>query len=91
MAPIVRERDDRGRHAMQFGAVAELIVGRGIFTALRRSGGQTSHAVEALLHKSAEGWSSPFPGQTYPVASVMGVPSAVKPLSTASLTWNSAT
>ena len=46
---------------------------------------------KALLHKSAEGWSSPFPGQTYPVASVMGVPSAVKPLSTASLTWNSAT
>lgn len=43
------------------------------------------------MHKSAEGWSSPFPGQTYPVASVMGVPSAVKPLSTASLTWNSAT
>ena len=34
----------------------------------------------ALLHKSAEGRSSPFPGQTYPVTSVMGVPSAVKPL-----------
>lgn len=45
----------------------------------------------ALLHKSAEGRSSPFPGQTYPVTSVMGVPSAVKPLRTATRTWNSAT
>ena len=46
---------------------------------------------EALLHKSAEGRSSPFPGRTYPVTSVMGVPSAVKPLRTATRTWNSAT
>ncbi|MDR5650974.1 hypothetical protein [Ruixingdingia sedimenti] len=46
---------------------------------------------EALLHKSAEGRSSPFPGQTYPVTSVMGVPSAVKPFKTATRTWNSAT
>ncbi len=45
----------------------------------------------ALLHKSAEGGSFPIPGQTYPVTSVMGVPSAVKPLSTATRTWNSAT
>lgn len=64
---------------------------------LRQSGAPISKVMgvfgsgSALLHKSAEGWSSPFPGQTYPVASVMGVPSAVKPLSTASLTWNSAT
>lgn len=37
------------------------------------------------------GGASPFPGRTYPAASVMGVPSAVKPLSTATRTWNSAT
>ena len=45
----------------------------------------------ALLHKSADARSFPIPGQTYPVTFVMGVPSAVKPLSTATLTWNSAT
>jgi ParB family chromosome partitioning protein len=45
----------------------------------------------ALLHKSAEGRSSPFPGQTYPATSVTGVPSAVKPFRTATRTWNSAT
>jgi hypothetical protein len=43
----------------------------------------------ALLHKSGDVRASPFPGQTYPAASVMGVPSAVKPLSTATRTWNS--
>jgi amphi-Trp domain-containing protein len=31
----------------------------------------------ALLHKSADGRGSPFPGQTYPTASVTGMPSAV--------------
>ena len=46
---------------------------------------------EALLHKSAADRTSPFPGQIYPATSVMGVPSAVKPLSTATRTWNSAT
>jgi len=45
----------------------------------------------ALLHKSPEGQSSPFRGRTYPLASVMGVPSAVKPFRTATRTWNSAT
>ena len=30
-------------------------------------------------------------GQTHPTASVMGMPSAVKPLSTVTRTWNSAT
>ena len=45
----------------------------------------------ALLHKSAADLTSPFPGQIYPATSVMGVPSAVKPLSTATRTWNSAT
>ena len=46
---------------------------------------------KALLHKSAADRTSPFPGQIYPATSVMGVPSAVKPLSTATRTWNSAT
>ena len=45
----------------------------------------------ALLHKSADGRTSPFPGQTYPATSVTGVPRAVNPLSTATRTWNSAT
>ena len=45
----------------------------------------------ALLHKSAEGRSFPFPGQTYPASSVTGMPSAVKPFRTATRTWNSAT
>lgn len=45
----------------------------------------------ALLHKSVEGRTPPFPGQTYPASSVMGVPSAVKLFRTATLTWNSAT
>ena len=47
--------------------------------------------IGALLHKSAADLTSPFPGQIYPATSVMGVPSAVKPLSTATRTWNSAT
>ena len=45
----------------------------------------------ALLHKSAADRTSPFPGQTYPATSVMGVPRAVKPLRTATRIWNSAT
>jgi hypothetical protein len=45
----------------------------------------------ALLHKSAEGQSFPFRRRTYPLASVIGVPSAVKPFGTATRTWNSAT
>ena len=44
-----------------------------------------------LLDESPECWTSPIPGQTYPTTSVMGVPSAVKPFSTATRTWNSAT
>ena len=44
----------------------------------------------ALLHKSAEGRSSCFPGQTYPMTFVTGIPSAVKPFRTATRTWNSA-
>jgi len=47
--------------------------------------------ITALLHKSGGGRRSPFPGQTYPATSVMGVPSAVKPFKTATRTWNSAT
>ena len=45
----------------------------------------------ALLHKSVEGRTPPFPGQTNPASSVMGGPSAVKLFRTAPLTWNSAT
>ncbi len=45
----------------------------------------------ALLHKSTDGRVSPFPGQTHPTALVTGMPSAVKPLRTATRTWNSAT
>ena len=45
----------------------------------------------ALLHKSAVDWTSPFPGQTCPATSVIGVPRAVKPFRTATRTWNSAT
>ena len=33
--------------------------------------------IAALLHKSGGGRTSPFPGQTYPMASVTGMPSAV--------------
>ena len=33
--------------------------------------------VAALLHKSGDGRGYPFPGQTYPTASVIGMPSAV--------------
>ena len=32
---------------------------------------------EALLHKSAEGRASAFPGHTYPTGCVMGMPRAV--------------
>ena len=43
-----------------------------------------------LLHKSLDGRGSPFPGQTHPTTSVIGVPSAVKLFSTAMRIWNSA-
>jgi hypothetical protein len=52
---------------------------------------QSDRIREALLHKSFGGQGSPIPGQTYPTASVTGMPSAVKPLSTVTRTWNSAT
>ena len=45
----------------------------------------------ALLHKSPDCRSSPFPGWTYPAAVVTGMPSAVKPFRTAARAWNSAT
>ena len=32
---------------------------------------------KALLHESGDGRGSPFPGRTYPTASVTGMPSAV--------------
>lgn len=46
---------------------------------------------QTLLRKSPDGRGSPFPRQTYLTASVMGMPSAVNPFSTATRTWNSAT
>ena len=51
----------------------------------------SSTAPTNLLHKSAHGRGFPFSGQTHPTVSVAGVPSAVKPFSTATRTWNSAT
>jgi hypothetical protein len=45
----------------------------------------------ALLHKSGDGWASPFRGQTYPATSVTGVPSAVKPFRAATRICASAT
>ena len=33
--------------------------------------------ITTLLHKSAAGQATPFPGRTYPTASVTGIPSAV--------------
>lgn len=35
------------------------------------------------MHKSSDGKATPFPGHTYPTASVTGMPSAVKPFMTA--------
>ena len=51
----------------------------------------TFAAAMALLHKSGDRRTSPFPGQTQPTASVTGMPSAVNPFRTATRTWNSAT
>jgi len=45
----------------------------------------------ALLHKSPDFRTSPIPGQTYPTTTVTGMPRAVKPFRTATLTWSSAT
>ncbi len=45
----------------------------------------------ALLHKSIDDRSPPFPGHTCPAATVVGMPSAVKRLSTAARIWTSAT
>ena len=44
---------------------------------IRCGDGRSFLRVGALLHKSAERRGSPFPGQTYPTASVTGMPSAV--------------
>lgn len=45
--------------------------GSGKSTLLRMIAGLT------LLHKLADGWTAPFPGQTYPTTFVTGIPSAV--------------
>ena len=64
---------------------------RAVRLVLDNDGQHASRWQAALLHKSAEGRSSPSLGQTYPATSVTGVPSAVKPFRTATRTWNSAT
>ncbi len=46
---------------------------------------------KALLRKSASGQRPPFPGHTYPAATVIGMPSAVKRFRTATRIWTSAT
>lgn len=45
----------------------------------------------ALLRKSADDRTCPFPGHSYPAATVIGIPSAVKRLRTAARIWTSAT
>ena len=45
----------------------------------------------ALLRKSADDRTPPFPGHIYPAATVIGIPSAVKRLRTAARIWTSAT
>ena len=44
-----------------------------------------------LLHKSSDGQPVPSAGQSYPTTFVTGMLSAVKPFSTATRIWNSAT
>ncbi len=46
---------------------------------------------EALLRKSADDRTSPFPGHIYPATTVIGIPSAVNRLRTAARIWTSAT
>ncbi len=77
---------------MSAAEIAEQIVDKDLVA--RRMGARVHLSYDVsgtLLHKSAADCPSPFPGQTYPATSVTGMPSAVKPLSTATLTWNSAT
>jgi hypothetical protein len=45
----------------------------------------------ALLDKSGDRRTSPFPAQTYPTTLVTGMPRAVRRFNTATPTWNSAT
>jgi hypothetical protein len=66
--------------------VQRILMSEWIEEALRLAGALHSSlvaATETLLHKSAEGRHSPFPRQSYPAASVTGMPSAVKPFRTA--------
>ena len=64
---------------LTFNAVAETIIGLFKTEVIHRLGPwKTADAVEwALLRKSAVDRGSPFPGRTYPTASVTGIPSAV--------------
>ena len=71
-----------------------LVFNEGVFADLPLQVGTSQDTVlrgGALLHKSAAERTSPFPGQTYPATSVVGVPRAVKPLRTATRIWTSAT
>lgn len=67
MAAIVRERDDHGGHAMQFGVVVDMTVGCGLFTALRRTGYQTCQAVDIIEKRAARLADSPRPIPVKPV------------------------
>ena len=58
---------------------------------LRLETGRDRSLQLTLLCKSRQGWTSPFPGRTHPMASVTGMPRAVKRFRTATLTWSSAT
>lgn len=60
-AAIARDREDHGRHAMQFGVVADLIVGCGLFTAFERTGYQTCQAVDIIEERAARLADSPLP------------------------------
>ena len=80
----------------------DLLIGRYLAQQVRQNGavalvaGGELHRADvpggwALLRKSADDRTSPFPGHTYPAATVIGIPSAVKRLRTAARIWTSAT
>jgi hypothetical protein len=71
------------------GAGKTIIAGLLIKELIARS--DLERCLVAQLRKSSEGRGFPLPERTHPTASVTGMPSAVKPFSTATRTWNSAT
>lgn len=89
---VITVDDKGGRHrqhvqseASKLGTPWEFV--EGVKLAPRES----SPHYSALLRKSADCRTFPFPGHTYPAATVIGIPSAVKRLRTAARTWTSAT